>query len=275
MSLNLRDRLAAAISGFDDPEPRSSTRSSSGGIIARSHRDTAERIQPPKRELQRYWRLYETVPLIRAPIDQFADDTIADGYRVQADDQRTKEFLTEWCSRAAIIAGERDRDLRELIRQIPIQTEARGTTLIEHAPAREDADKIAGLSLIQPETVTPYTRPGTSLLLRPGDTGYENVKTTENGEAAAYVQFDRQHSSQTEDERRLTIEDVTKLVNDPDISSVFGTSAIEPVADRVDALLEKLADHELAIENSAHGRFFLGFDPIKLRNAQGGEEILE
>lgn len=55
------------------------------------------------------------MPLIRAPIDQFADDVVADGYRMQADDERTKEYLQEWCSRAAIIAGERDRDLRELI----------------------------------------------------------------------------------------------------------------------------------------------------------------
>lgn len=72
--MSLRERFAAAIGGFDEADPRSS----SGGVIACSRRATAERVQPTNRELERYWRLYETVPLIRA-IDNQEQSTLGHG----------------------------------------------------------------------------------------------------------------------------------------------------------------------------------------------------
>jgi len=220
------------------------------------------------REFERDWRLYRTTPLLRAPINQFADDVVSAGYRVQADSDEARDYLSEWCESAAVIAGERNRDLRELLRGIPIQTEARGPALIEHAPARE-RDVIAGLTFVDPSTVTAYKQPGTDMLVRPGD-DYEDVPETDDGEAAAYVQHEG-----TNDERRLSQSEVTKLVNDPDVGDVFGTSSIAPIADRVEALRSKLQDNEQAIESLAWGQWFVGFDPLKLRDTDGSETLVE
>ena len=275
-----REALAAATDRVQqqlDVQPRSYTRSPGGVVLRSRSKNLAERIEPPRAEIEKYWRLYQTTPLIRASFNQFGDDIVAEGYRVQADEDETKEFLAEWCETAAVIAGERNRDLHDLIRGIPIQHEARGTAVIEHAPARQDPDAIAGLTFVNPATLTPYRQPGTSMLVRPGDTEYDNIKLTDDGKAAAYVQYDRERGYGSDDstERRLAQTDVTKIANDPDTGDIFGTSSVEPVATRVEALRKKLASNEQAIESMAWGQWFFGFEAEKVDDGAGGEKLIE
>jgi hypothetical protein len=262
------DRVREALSSAGDAvgdvmpsAPRTDVRGSGSGLSRRLNR--AERVSTPRQDLRKYWRQYQSVPLLRAPINQFRDDVMADGYRIVADDDRTEEFLAEWAEDAAVVNGVSDADLGRLLADIPVQLEARGTVLIEHAPAAEDPEKVAGLTLIPPETVTPYRRPNSSMLLRPEDTDVERAKLTDDDEAAAYVQYDRAANYGGDNaENRLTLNQVTKLTRDGDIGDVFGTSSIEAVSPRVEALRKMLADHEQAIESLAWGQYFVGFEPL-------------
>jgi hypothetical protein len=264
------DEALATASGLitDDVRPRTLSRDLTGPVFNR--RSSANRITPPRREFDKYWRLYQTTPIVRAPINQFADDVVSDGYRVEASSGAAQGFLDEWTDSCAVIAGERNRDLRELLRGIPIQTEVRGPALIEHAPAREDSEAIAGLTFVDPASITPFTQPGTNMLVRPGDTELNDIRLTDDGDAAAYVQH-----IDTGDERRLAQDDVTKLVSDPDVGDVFGVGSIEPVATRVEALREKMSDNEQAISSKAWGQWFIGFDPMTLKETDGSETLIE
>ena len=240
-----------------DVMPRTGSRRSG----ARHRRRSVERNPPATGEIEKYWRQYRTVPLLKAPIDQFNDDVMEHGYTVKAESSETQEFLSGWSESAAIVNCEKNRDLGDLLQRIPKQTKGKGTVLIEHAPLADDPDKIGGLTLIEPETVTTYTRPSMNLLVQPGDTDLDRVKLTADDEAAAYVQYDRRHYSGDEAENRLTADEVTKIVNGGDIGDDMGVSAIEPVSPRVEAARKKLADNEDAIESMAYGQWFFAFKP--------------
>ena len=284
----LREKLAAAVtpvqSDADDefadesPDPQATTRDGRSAYY-RSHRGrrAVQRVQPPEDDLEEYWRQYETTPLLSAPIDQFADDVTEDGYRIKAADDETKEFLERWASQCYIDACDRGNDLRALLEDIPVQLPVRGTVLIEHVSAAEDSEKLTALQLIRPETVTPYKRPDSDLLVQPEDTDLEEVKLTEDGRAAAYVQYDRRHGYGPDDdaEVRLAADEVTRLVRAADIGEVFGTSMVEGVSERVEAIKRKLEANEEAIASMAYGRWFFGFEPLVLENETGMDEVLE
>lgn len=266
----LRERLAAAVERVSDPfdaeEPDPETYSRSGSTFVTGGRPASvERINPPKNELQRYRRQYESVPIVQAPIDQFANDVMSDGYRIKADNESTEDYLDQWAEHGGIVASKANQDLGKIIARIPIEYHVRGTVMLEHVSAQSDADMMAALKFIKPETVTPYKRPNGSIVVQPDDTDLEDVKTTEDGDAAAYVQYDRSTGSGTtynSDEVRLTANEVSRLSRHADIGGIFGLSSVEPVSNRVDALRNKLVDNEQAIESMAWGQWFLSFQPL-------------
>lgn len=274
--MSLRNRIATTVEkltlGSDSDDV--SARSRSGGSYGYHTltRDRAVGVHVPK-DLDRDWRIYRSTPLVRRSINQYAEDVTADGYRVVVgeendDPEGTQAFLTQWCERGAVFAGEQRHDLLDLLRAIPVQLEARGTALIEHVPftADADADRTGALSLIDPATVRPYTRPGTDMLVSPGDTHLDDVVLTDDGEAAAYVQ--RRGGA---NERALSQRDVTKLVKDPDTADVFGMGSVNAVADRIEAIKKKLADNEKAIETTAYGRWFYTLPPQQKEDSETGE----
>jgi hypothetical protein len=63
----------------------------------------------------------------------------------------------------------------------------------------------------------------------------------------------------------------TRLVRDPNPGTVRGSSVIEPVADRADALEKKLKDAESAIASKAHGLWFAGAEPLIISGPDGDE----
>lgn len=279
MSL-IDDALSSVSSRFDglsNPQSRQIRDRASGVYsgVSGKNRVAAERVPVPVDDIQKYWNMYRTVPLVRAPFNQFRDDIIADGYRIEADSKRTRTFLEGWSETGAVVEAERNRDIYRLLHALPTQALARGTVFLEHAPDGEDGDKTAGLSFINPTTLTPYRASDTNLLLRPGDTQYEGAKLTDDGEAAAFVQFDAGPGKTSDDERRLTLDDVTRIPIDAGVNDVFGTSRVAPVAPRIEAVREKLQDNDRAVKTNAFKNWFVAFGHETVTNEDGSETIIE
>lgn len=237
-----------ADSDGDDPAPRSrDSRNGVSDIFGRS----PSRRKPPKDEYQKYWRTFETVPLVRESIRDFAAEVVEPGWRVTANDSKTEEALREWAEQCAIIAGERDNDILPFLKQAIIQREVRGTVLIELVPGSKDDDSIAGLKFINPETVSIYTVPNKALLPKPEDS-YDTVPKNSKGESVAYVQYDDELGYNDKNSVKFTKDQIAKFVRDPDTGDLRGTSRIESIQDRLDGLKQKLSDNDEAIAAKAY-----------------------
>jgi len=238
-----------------------------------------DRTEAPKDNMRKYWRQYETTPIVRKPISSFASQVMEKGYYIESDQltDDEKQEIRHWLERSAIIEGMPGKDFRLLAKKAVVQREVRGTALIEKAPDSNDEDKVAGLKLINPETMEAVTRPGQSILLAPDDTQFidtdgddendgEDLPMTPDGEAAAYLQDIsdtdalwgspvRGHRvSNTADNWKIafTRDDVIKLTRDADVGEIFGTSRIEAVSDRIEGLKHKLSDNDEAIASKAY-----------------------
>lgn len=225
-----------------------------------------DRTEAPKDEMRKYWRQFETTPIIRKPITSFASRVTEPGYFIETT-QLTKdevEKIGKWLDQAAILEGQPGKDFRLLAKKAIVQREVRGTSLVELAPHKEDEEKIAGLKLMNPETMEAVTRPNQSILMAPDDDEkYEDAPPAESGGSAAWLQ-DILETDQTyfgtpisEDETGDTKigfrrDEVIPLTRDADVGEVFGTSRIEAVSDRVDGIKQKLADNDEAIASKAY-----------------------
>jgi len=226
-----------------------------------------DRTEAPKDEMRKYWRQFETTPVIRKPITSFASRVTEPGYFIETTEleEEQVEQLGEWLDQAAILEGQPGRDFRLLARKAIIQREVRGTALIEVAPDKSDDDRIAGLKLINPETMEAVTRPNQSILMAPDDIErYEDAPLAESGGAAAWLQdvleTDQTHfgspisaDSDTGDMKiGFRRDEIIPLARDADVGEVFGTSRIEAVSDRIDGIKQKLADNDEAIASKAY-----------------------
>lgn len=228
-----------------------------------------DRTEAPKDEMRKYWRQFETTPIIRKPITSFASQVTEPGYYIQARglDESQLRDLDHWLQSCAIIEGEPGKDFRLLAKKATIQREVRGTALIEKAPARDDEDSIAALKLINPETMEAVTRPGQSILLEPDDLErFEDAPEAESGGAAAYLQdlgetqtffgtpVRKDFDQDADEEFKIGFrrDEIIKLTRDADVGEIFGTSRIEAVSDRVDGIKQKLDDNDQAIASKAY-----------------------
>jgi hypothetical protein len=251
-----------------------------GGTSAASGK-RSEQIEPPRDAYAKYRTQYDTTPLLSAPIDQAVADALSDGWRITADDDRTEQFLTQWAEQCAIVAGEPNRDLGALLDLWGKVWYIYGEPITENVPARERPDAVAALKMVPPSTISYHTRPGSSMLLQPGDTDLTTT-LTESGDAAAYTQYDREADETWTDgagqrlaERRLSFDDLTTASRNPDVGAVTGTSAIEAVSEQVETLKETLRNDAQAIESAAWGQYFAGFEPLVVDKGQDGVEIIE
>lgn len=216
-----------------------------------------------KKRLERYWDLYKEVPIIRNPIRSFASEVVAPGYYVETENEDLKEDLEEWLQNSAIVDGEIDKDFRHLLKKATIQREVKGSAMAEKV--MDDEGNLYGFKLMRPETVRAFTIPGQSMLVPPdadiegsADSGYFSSRdyyTTEDGEAAAYVQLTssfHDYSGNQSGYIAFTRDKVIKLTRDADAGEVFGTSRLHAVEDRLESLLKKLDDNDKAIESVAH-----------------------
>jgi hypothetical protein len=230
-----------------------------------------DRTEAPKDAMRKYWRQYETTPIVRKPISSFASQVMEPGYYLESEELSEEELndLQHWLERAAIIEGMPGKDFRLLAKKAIVQREVRGTSLIEKAPDEDNPEKLAGLKLINPETMEAVTRPGQSILLAPEDNEHlddDDLPETPDGDAAAYLQdisetdalfgtpIRRQRVDNTEDTWKIAFrrDEVIKLTRDADVGDIFGTSRIEAVSERIEGLRHKLQDNDEAIASKAY-----------------------
>lgn len=197
-----------------------------------------------------------------------AADVTADGVRFTAASDDTQEFLDGLAESIALVGGE-SQHVIELVEQISVATDVAGEAPTELVPAEEASDRIAAMRVIPPESLTYQTRPNQAMLLRPGDTRYDDVVLTEENTAAAVIQYKGSPNA-----RGLDLDSFVRLVRDPNPGTVRGTSAVEPVADRIDALREKLENAESAIASKAHGLWFAGAEPL-IVSGPDGDRVIE
>lgn len=239
---NFRNRIAQLAA--DDPDPDS--------LDERSFHTRASGVdvkRPNKTQMDDHWELFKKVPLVREPIRAFATEVVADGYTVEAGSQQAEEDLEDWLRQSAIVAGEIDKDFSEILKETIIQREVRGTSFVEIVQT-EDGN-IYGFKSIPARTVKQYTKPRQAVLLPPDWDGGGDFQKTDDGDVAAYIQFDDTLGFEDNDEIPLSRDDVIKLVRDNDAGKVWGTSRLEAVDDRVNSLLKKLDDNDKAIEMMA------------------------
>ena len=99
-----------------------------------------DRTEAPKDQMRKYWRQFETTPIVRKSITSFASRVTEPGYYVEApgvsDDEKRR--LEQWLNQCAILEGQPGKDFRLLARKAVVQREVRVTALIEVAPDRDD-----------------------------------------------------------------------------------------------------------------------------------------
>lgn len=228
-----------------------------------------DRTEAPKDDMRKYWRQFETTPIIRNPITSFASRVTEPGYYIESKKLSEEEIeeIGNWLEQCAIIEGQPGKDFRLIAKKAVIQREVRGTALIEKAPHKSKQGKIAGLKLINPETVEAVTRPHQNILMAPDDLQkYEDAPEAESGGAAAWLQdvletdetqaFGTPVSKDKNDDDDTKIgfqrDEIIPLTRDADVGEVFGTSRIEAVSDRVEGLKQKLDDNDEAIASKAY-----------------------
>lgn len=260
---NSINRRAAELAGEDSPDAKSFDPISQGGVYTVENADY-DRREPPKDEMRKYWRQFETTPIVRKPVTSFASQVVEPGYYIDGDlSESDEEELTDWLKHSSVIEGEINKDWQLLAKKIVIQREVRGTALIEKVPDRNGEHEFAGFKLVNPETMEVITRPNQTILLAPDDAErYEDAPTTDEGEAAAYLQ-DISETNQTRwgtpmedriDEYKIafTRDEIIKLTRDADIGEAYGTSRIESASNRIEGLKQKLDDNDEAIASKAY-----------------------
>lgn len=262
----------ARVQSYDEPRPSESEGPFKPYTFQQSDFD---RTEPDHDAIHKYWRQFETTPFVRKSITSFARQVMEPGYYLEIEDgttldRDTFQELDHWLTKSSIVEGEFGQDFRQLAKKAIIQQEVRGTALIEKAPSKNDVDELAGLKLINTETMEAVTRPGQSILLQPNDIDeFEDAPAAESGGAAAWLQDlgetetffgtpvsgrNRGIDNDKDDDFKVGFreDEIIKLARDADAGEIFGTSRLEAVSDRIEGLRNKLCDNDDAIASKAY-----------------------
>lgn len=267
-------------------------RSTDGSYLDRNKPFTYEqedydRTEAPRDDMRQYWRQFETTPIIRKPITSFASRVTEPGYYIEAEELSQEQIkeLGNWLDSCAIVEGQPGRDFRELAKKAVIQREVRGTALVEKAPHEDDVEQIAGLKLINPETVEAVTKPDQSILMPPDSLDeYEEAPEAESEGAAAWLQdiletdqtYFRSNFSDDDGDAKIGFrrDEVIPLRRDADVGEVFGTSRIESVSNRIEGIKNKLDDNDQAIASKAYPLYVFMFgDPDSEQGVWSSDDI--
>lgn len=287
----LRDGIESKTSELStDAQPRGTD----GSFLDRNKPFTFEnedydRTEAPRDDMRDYWRKFETTPIIRKPITSFASRVVEPGYYIESDQLDADEIreIGVWLDSCAIVEGKPGRDFRELAKKAVVQREVRGTALVEKAPHEDDPDRVAGLKLINPETVEAVTVPEQSILMPPdGEEKYgDEVPEAESGGAAAWLQdileteqtYFRSNFTPDEDgdvKIGFQRDEIIPLRRDADVGEIFGTSRVEAVSTRVEGIKNKLDDNDQAIASKAYPLYVFMFgDPDSEEGVWDSEDI--
>ena len=275
----------------DELSSDANPRSVSGSDVDRNRpytyeTDDYDRTEAPKDDMRKYWRQFETTPIVRKPITAFASRVVEPGYYIEAENLTSDEIreLGNWLESCSIIEGQPGRDFRELIKKAIIQREVRGTALVEKAPHEDDTDVVAGLKLINPETIEAVTRPNKAILMKPEDINeFEGAPTARSGGAAAWLQdmletdqtwFGKSYNDDGDTKIGFRRDEIIPLTRDADVGEVFGTSRLEAVSNRIEGIKQKLDDQDEAIASKAYPLWLFMFgDPESEEGVWDSDEI--
>lgn len=252
--MQLSDRINYAIAelqGESNPVPRSS---SAGAVGLRTIRDVRRR-DVPEGDMADWWDAYKTNEIVQASIDGFVNEVIEPGWFVEAESEEAERDLAEWLREAAIVKGEKHQDVLLLLRDGITQREVRGTSLIEHVPEEGSTpqEDLAGVKLINAETMTPFTQDNAAILFEPDDhdIASDEIPRNENGEVAAWAQFYQESRWSSRPDIFFTNDEITKMARPGDVGTVWGMSRIESILSTIDSLEEKINDRDAAIKHKA------------------------
>jgi len=224
--------------------------------------NAAVRSEPsaPPDKIRKYWnKYYNEFALTRAPLKSFDLAVTEPGYRIRVEDvdgerdEEMEEALKLWASNCVIHAGEMGHDLATLLGSLPSKRRGKGTALIEKVGTEEDPDAMAALMSLDPATFQIYTREDQTVLIQPDDDVDADHPVTEDGEAAAYNQYDEDLLRYSDkDPIPFTVDDIIKLTYDADDGEVWGTSVFDACRDRIDALVQKLEDRDFSVRQTGY-----------------------
>jgi len=266
-------------------------------IVIGRREHTAE---PDKSNIEQWREAYKNNPLIRVPVQNFAADVLepglsvtlelgddADGDAVPSvpDDHYAEQYqgldldtaLEQWLANSYIDGWDFDASATDLLEAIVKDRRGRrGTGLVEHSwddPTKRE--RLLALRPIKTETVTAYIREGKAIALRPddnandfesvavddlGDNSRETAPETPAGKTAAIAQFDDVFGASERDEIPFALDDITVSAYDADTGALFGRPDTATVAERADAVKEKLAHIDQAILNTAFANIIAKVD---------------
>ena len=291
-----------AASGTEVPEEASLAPSQDGEASpqARDERATVvgreEHTEEPSYDDVTDWvKCYESNPLVRVPVQNFASDVTEPGIAVTVDagddsmptapedysddtyaGMDLDDALEAWLEDCYIDGWDFDADVVDLLDAVVKDRRGRrGTAIVEHAyDDPEKRQRVLGLRPINAETVTAYTRSGKGIVLRPDDdvNEFESVAVqnlsdsrdeapeTPAGKSAAIAQYDDIFGTSERDEIPFALDDITVSAYDPDTGSLFGQPDTATVVDRAEAVRKKLERVDQAVLNAAFSNIIAQVD---------------
>lgn len=271
---------------------------SGGGVDTIDAPDNLDELVDEAKKVGFVWRAF----------DIFANEVWEPGIRFEGPDETLAFLLGEqedldasppegtpeggFLENCGVHAGVKRNDFYHIGKQATFQRRLRGTVLVEllkndsETPIPET--KITGFNFARPETVSAETYPYSNILIEPEDTDVDGVDITKRGEAAAYIQWEdssilgRVRGGLDNEEIPLSKNDLKKQVLNPGIGDdaseeqgVFGTSEIQPIAEDIAEYRQIKRDRATAIQNKAHGVFFIEHGRDVLDYGNGEIEIIE
>lgn len=276
---------------------------SGGGVDTVDAPDNLDELVDEAKKVGFVWRAF----------DIFANEVWEPGFRLEGPDETLAFLLGDtgevdalppddapdggFLANCGVYAGVKKSDFYHIGKQATFQRRLRGTVLVEmlkNDPETPIPDtKITGFNFVRPETISAETYPYSNILIEPEDTDVDGVDITQRGEAAAYIQWEDSsilgRTGRMPDDKAPDTEDIPLSKNDlkkqvlnPGIGDdasqeqgIFGTSEIEPIAEDIAEYRQIKRDRATAIQNKAHGVYFIehGRDVLDLGN--GEIEVIE
>ena len=258
------EQLAATQSNPYDVEPKGERRSGFFSsyidpILGRDEQSKTSRsrtgvdVSVPQEHLNtRYNEYVKTKPLVKAPLLIFNDAVAEPGWMVEAkidgeSDEDMTEALELWGQNCVVHAQEPGHDIAKLVEQIPEKRRAKGTIFIEKASTRGDSQSIGGLMMLDPASVKVFSRENQPILIQPDDDVPPDHPRTEDGKAAAYVQYHDSLGFKDKESIAFSADEILKITYDPEEGSAFGTPLWVTIRDNIDRLTQMLEDRGASI----------------------------
>ena len=283
--------MTALLAPSQDGEASPQARDERGTVVGRE----GHTEEPSYDDVTDWVECYESNPLVRVPVQNFASDVTEPGIAVAVDagddsmptvpedypddtyaGMDLDDALEAWLEDCYIDGWDFDADVVDLLDAVVKDRRGRrGTAIVEHAyDDPRERQRVLGLRPIKVETVTAYTRSGKGIVLRPDDDvgefesvavqdlsdSREEAPKTPADKTAALAQYDDVFGGSERDEIPFALDDISVSAYDPDTGSLFGQPDTATIVDRAEAVREKLERVDQAVLNAAFSNIIAQVD---------------